>query len=118
MIATFSLLLLVSNGSSAEEISGESVAIHLNLKEGVEMSPETSGDLERVAIEERHSSYETSSPFTRNKGDWKNMGTWESDPVIYETSVSNVMFNLWWVEDTSEEDSDAALDLQWTVYVD
>ena len=118
MIATFSLLLLISNGSSAEEISGESVAIHLNLKEGVEMSPETSGDLERVAIEERHSSYETSSPFTRNKGDWKNMGTWESDPVIYETSVSNVMFNLWWVEDTSEEDYDAALDLQWTVFVD
>ena len=118
MIATFSLLLLISNDPSAEEISGGPVAIHLNLKEGVEMSPETSGDLERVAIEERHSSYETSSPFTRNKGDWKNMGTWESDPVIYETSVSNVMFNLWWVEDTSEEDYDAALDLQWTVYVD
>ena len=40
MITTFSLLLLISNGSSAEEISGEPVAIHLNLKEGVEMSPE------------------------------------------------------------------------------
>ena len=62
IIATCSLLLLISSGTSAEEIAGESVAIHLNLKEGVEMSPETSGDLERVAIEERHSSYETSSP--------------------------------------------------------
>ena len=56
------------------------VAIHLNLKEGVEMSPETSGDLERVAIEERHSSYETSSPFTRNKGDWKSYGNMGERP--------------------------------------
>ena len=112
------LFLFISSNSSAEEITGEPVAIHLNIKESAKFYPETSGDLERVAIEERHSSYETSSPFTRNKGDWKNMGTWESDPVNYDTEINNIMFNLWWVEDTSEEDYDAALDLQWTVYID
>ena len=47
------------------------------------------------------------------------MGTWESDAVIYETSIdNNIMFNLWWVEDLTMKTYDAALDLQWTVYVD
>ncbi|MDG1544848.1 MAG: hypothetical protein P8R32_01170 [Candidatus Poseidoniia archaeon] len=114
----FTLLFLISSNSTAEDLEGEPVAIHLNLKESAKFSPETSGDLERVAVEEKHSSYETSSPFTRNKGEWKNMGTWESDSVNYDTKISNIMFNLWWVEDTNEEDYDAALDLQWTVYVD
>lgn len=114
----FTLFVIMSTNTSAEEIESTPVPIHLNLKESAKFSPETSGDLERVAIEEKHSSYETSSPFTRNKGDWKNMGTWESDSVNYDTQISNIMFNLWWVEDTNEEDYDAALDLQWTVYVD
>ena len=114
----FTLFVIMSANTSAEEIESTPVPIHLNLKESAKFSPETSGDLERVAIEEKHSSYETSSPFTRNKGDWKNMGTWESDSVNYDTQISNIMFNLWWVEDTNEEDYDAALDLQWTVYVD
>ena len=114
----FTLFVIMSVNTSAEEIESTPVPIHLNLKESAKFSPETSGDLERVAIEEKHSSYETSSPFTRNKGDWKNMGTWESDSVNYDTQISNIMFNLWWVEDTNEEDYDAALDLQWTVYVD
>ena len=114
----FTLFVIMSASTSAEEIESTPVPIHLNLKESAKFSPETSGDLERVAIEEKHSSYETSSPFTRNKGDWKNMGTWESDSVKYDTQISNIMFNLWWVEDTNEEDYNAALDLQWTVYVD
>ena len=112
----FTLFVIMSASTSAEEIESTPVPIHLNLKESAKFSPETSGDLERVAIEEKHSSYETSSPFTRNKGDWKNMGTWESDSVKYDTQISNIMFNLWWVEDTNEEDYNAALDLQWTVY--
>ena len=115
---TILVLLALSGYSKAENLENSPIPIHLNLKESAKFSPETSGDLERVAIEEKHSSYETSSPFTRNKGDWKNMGTWESDSVNYDTQISNIMFNLWWVEDTNEEDYDAALDLQWTVYVD
>ena len=114
----FTIFFLFSANSSAEDVESEPVAVHLNLKESAKLSPETSGDLERIAIEEKHSSYETSSPFTRNKGDWKNMGTWEADAVNYDTKISNIMFNLWWVEDTNEEDYDAALDLRWTVYVD
>ena len=114
LIFTFFVML----GANAEELESSPVPIHLNLKESAKFSPETSGDLERVAVEEKHSSYETSSPFTRNKGEWKNMGTWESDSVNYDTQINNIVFNLWWVEDTNEEDYDAALDLQWTVYVD
>jgi len=120
IIATF---FLITGNSNAEEAESAPVPIHLNLKEAVKLSPETSGDLERVAIEEKHSSYESNPgagtpASTRNKGDWKNMGTWESDSVNYDISLNSVMFNLWWVEDLNDEDYDAALDLQWTVYVD
>ncbi|MFL2943953.1 MAG: hypothetical protein ACJZ2J_01300 [Candidatus Poseidoniales archaeon] len=120
IITTF---FLITGNSSAEEAEATPIPIHLNLKEAVKLSPETSGELERVAIEEKHSSYESNPgagtpASTRNKGDWKNMGTWESDSVSYDISLNNVMFNLWWVEDLNDEDYDAALDLQWTVYVD
>ena len=114
---------LIAGNSNAEELESNPVPIHLNLKEAVKLSPETSGDLERVAIEEKHSSYESNPgagtpASTRNKGDWKSMGTWESDAVIFDTSIDNIMFNLWWVEDLNDEDYDAALDLQWTIFVD
>ena len=117
------IFILLAGGADAEETESTPVPIHLNLKESVKLSPETSGDLERVAIEEKHSSHESNPgagtpASTRNKGDWKNMGTWESDSVNYDISINSVMFNLWWVEDLNDEDYDAALDLQWTVYVD
>ncbi len=114
---------LISGNSVAEESESNPVPIHLNLKESAKLSPETSGDLERVAMEEKHSSHESNPgagtpASTRNKGDWKSMGTWESDGVNYDTTINSVMFNLWWVEDLNDEDYDAALDLQWTVFVD
>ena len=117
------VFFLISGNSIAEESESNPIPIHLNLKESAKFSPETSGDLERVAIEERHSSHESNPgagtpASTRNKGDWKSMGTWESDGVNYDTTINNVMFNLWWVEDLNDEDYDAALDLQWTVFVD
>tara|TARA_B100000676_G_scaffold301895_1_gene349747 strand:- start:1287 stop:2381 length:1095 start_codon:yes stop_codon:yes gene_type:complete len=117
------IFILLTGGADAEETEEIPVPIHLNLKEAVKLSPETSGDLERVAIEEKHSSHESNPgagtpASTRNKGDWKNMGTWESDSVNYDITINNVMFNLWWVEDLNDEDYDAALDLQWTVYID
>lgn len=117
------VFFLINSNSATGEVENNPVPIHLNLKESAKISPETSGDLERVAIEEKHSSYDSNPgagtpASTRNKGDWKSMGTWESDAVIYDTSINNVMFNLWWVEDLNDEDYDAALDLQWTVYVD
>lgn len=120
IIAAFFLL---SSNSIAEEAESSTLPVHLNLKEAAKISPETSGDIDRVAIEEKYSSHESNPgagtpASTRTKGDWKSMGTWESDAVIYDTSIDNVIFNLWWVEDLSDEDYDAALDLQWTVYVD
>tara|TARA_B100001989_G_scaffold145868_1_gene103890 strand:+ start:1571 stop:2665 length:1095 start_codon:yes stop_codon:yes gene_type:complete len=119
----FTISCLMTGNSNAEELESNPVPIHLNLKEAVKLSPETSGDLERVAIEEKHSSHESNPgagtpAATRNKGDWKSMGTWESDAVIFDTSIDNIMFNLWWVEDLNDEDYDAALDLQWTIFVD
>jgi len=117
------VFFLISSNSAAEESESNPVPIHLNLKESAKFSPETSGDLERVAIEEKHSSHESNPgagtpASTRTKGDWKSMGTWEGDAVKYDTTIDSVMFNLWWVEDLNDEDYDAALDLQWTVFVD
>ena len=117
------VFFLINSNSATGEVENNPVPIHLNLKESAKISPETRGDLERVAIEEKHSSYDSNPgagtpASTRNKGDWKSMGTWESDAVIYDTSIDNVMFNLWWVEDLNDEDYDAALDLQSAVYVD
>ena len=118
-----SIFFLINSNSIAEETESNPIPIHLNLKEAAKFSPETSSDLERVALEEKHSSHESNPgagtpASTRNKGDWKSMGTWESEAVNFDTTIDNVVFNLWWVEDLNDEDYDAALDLQWTIFVD
>ena len=115
--------ILLTGNSNAEELENNPVPIHLNIKESVKLSPETNGDLSRTAIEEKHSSYESNPgagtpASTRNKGDFKSMGTWESDPVAYDVTISNPHFNLWWSEDTNDESYEAELELIWTVYVD
>ena len=91
---------LISSNSVAEESESNPVPIHLNLKESAKLSPETSGDLERVAMEEKHSSHDSNPgagtpASTRNKGDWKSMGTWESDGVNYDTTINNIMLINW-----------------------
>jgi len=124
ILAAFIVTFLAFTGNSvSEETEGNPVPIHFNLKESAKISPETNGDLERVAIEETHSSYESNPgantpASTRNKGDFVSMGTWESDAAKYSTSLSNVVFNLWWSEDTSDENYNAELELIWTIYVD
>ena len=115
--------ILLTGNSNAAEIENNPVPIHLNIKESVKLSPETSGDLSRTAIEEKHSSYESNPgagtpASTRNKGDFKSMGIWESDSVAYDVTISNPHFNLWWSEDTNDESYEAELELIWTVYVD
>ena len=97
------------------------IPLHLNLKEAAEFSPETKSDIEYIAAEEKYSSHEQNTPppvSTRNKGEFKSMGMWESDPVGYEVTITSVMFNLWWVEDPDDEDYAANLELRWTVFLD
>ena len=120
---TILVLLALSGYSIAENLENSPIPIHLNLKESAKFSPETNGDLSRTAIEEKHSSYESNpgagTPVSsRNKGDFKSMGIWESDSVDYEITISNPHFNLWWAEDTNDESYEAELELIWTVYVD
>jgi len=117
------IFFLISGNSVAEETESNPVPIHLNLKESAKLSPETDGDLERVAFEEKHSSHESNPgantpASTRNKGDFVSMGTWESDAVKYDISINNAAFNLWWSEDTNDENYDAQLELIWTIYLD
>ena len=115
--------IFLTGNSNAEELENNPVPIHLNLKESVKLSPETNGDLSRTAIEEKHSTHESNPgagtpASTRNKGDFKSMGTWESDPVSYDIIIDNPHFNLWWSEDTNDESYEAEMELIWTVYVD
>ncbi len=124
ILAAFIVTFLAFTGNSiAEEEERTPIPIHFNFKESARFSPETSGDSERIAMEEKYSSHEQNpgagTPAdTRNKGDWVSMGTWESDKVRFDVTMNNVVFNLWWVEDPDDTDYDAALDLQWTVFVD
>ena len=112
----------VTSGVEAGEIlQSNPMPLHLNLKEAAEFSPETRSDIEYVSAEEKYSSHQQNTPWpfsTRNKGEFKSMGTWESDPVGHEVTISNVMFNLWWVEDPDDEDYEANLELRWTVFLD
>jgi len=120
----FTFLLLTCNATAEEEEEERNpIPIHFNFKESAKFSPETSGDSERVALEEKYSSHEQNpgagTPAdTRNKGDWVSMGEWESDKVLFDVAINNPIFNLWWVEDPDDTDYDAALDLRWTVFVD
>jgi hypothetical protein len=118
-----SIIFLFSSSVAEEEMKAEPIPIHMNFKESARFSPETSGDIERIAMEEKYSSHEQNpgggTPVdTRNKGDWTKMGEWESDAVLFDITLSNVVFNLWWVEDPDDTDYDAALDLRWTIYLD
>ena len=111
-----------ADGEEAESgLQSNPIPLHLNLKESAKFSPETRSDVEYIASEEKYSSYSQNTPWpvsTRNKGEFKSMGTWESDPVGHEVTISNVMFNLWWVEDPDDEDYEANLELRWTVFLD
>ena len=116
-------VFFLTDNSVAEEEERTQIPVHLNFKESAKFSPETSGDPERMAMEEKYSSHEQNpgggTPVdTRNKGDWTSMGEWQSDNVLFDVTLNNVIFNLWWVEDPDDTDYDAALDLRWTVFVE
>ena len=102
--------------------SKEMSTVHLNLKEAAELSPETDGT--REAIEEKPPrSWEENIltlGFTRTR-DWTTIGTWNSDTVKYDTNISgnsSVQFNMWWVEDDTDEDYNARFQMRWTVETD
>jgi len=106
---------------AGEILQSNPIPLHLNLKESAKFSPETRSDVKYIAAEEKYSSHEQNTPppvSTRNKGEFKSMGVWESDPVGHEITISDVMFSLWWVEDPDDEDYAANLELRWTVFLD
>ncbi|HJO28169.1 MAG TPA: hypothetical protein QF708_01970, partial [Candidatus Poseidoniia archaeon] len=113
--------LVVFTAGTQGELQGSTQPLHLNLKEGPAFSPETVANVEQEAIEERYYSHTQNTPdpiSTRNKGDWKSMGTWESDASLYDVTISDVVFNLWWVEDPNDENYEANLELRWTIFLD
>jgi len=119
-IFTYSLAS-VEGEETGNGLLSNPIPLHLNMKESAEFSPETRSDIEYVSAEEKYSSHEQNTPppvSTRNKGEFKSMGTWESDSINYEIKITDVMFNLWWVEDPDDEDYAANLELRWTVFLD
>ena len=118
----FVLCALVAFAAGTQgELQGSTQPLHLNLKEGAEFSPETVADVEQEAIEERYYSHTQNTPWpisTRSKGDWKSMGTWESEASQYDVTLNDVVFNLWWVEDPNDEEYDTNLELRWTIFLD
>ena len=112
---------VTSGVESEESLQSNPIPLHLNLKESAGFSPETVADTEYIASEEKYSSHEQNTPppfSTRNKGEFKSMGVWESNPIGHEITISDVMFSLWWVEDPDDEDYAANLELRWTVFLD
>ena len=119
-IFTYSLAS-VEGEETGNGLLSNPIPLHLNMKESAEFSPETRSDIEYVSAEEKYSSHEQNTPppvSTRNKGEFKSMGIWESDSINYEIKITDVMFNLWWVEDPDDEDYAANLELRWTVFLD
>ena len=107
---------------SEEGMAGkETSTIHLNLKEAAELSPETDGT--REAIEEKPARSWSGGliPTLTRSRDWTTIGTWNSDTVKYDTNISgnsSVQFNMWWVEDDTDEDYNARFQMRWTVETD
>ena len=116
-----SSITIVKGEETENGLLSNPIPVHLNMKEATEFSPETISDIQYIAAEEKYSSHEQNTPppvSTRNKGEFKSMGIWESDSISYEIKITEVMFNLWWVEDPDDEDYAANLELRWTVFLD
>jgi len=114
MSLPFANVVHSEEGMASKEMS----TVHLNLKEAAELSPET--DHTREAVEEKPPSSYTNNLFglTRSR-EWTTIGTWNSDTVKYDTNLSGtVMFNMWWVEDPTDDDYNARMQMRWTVETD
>jgi len=117
-------LFLVPNTEAESGLTGGIQAVHLNMKEASDLSPETWGDNTRAAVKEKPPrSWQSSTPGDLTRGrEWKSVGTWTAvNGVDFEIGLGGpVKFNLWWREtDEGQDDSyDAQVQYRFRLNID
>ncbi|MBO67630.1 MAG: hypothetical protein CL398_04895 [Acidiferrobacteraceae bacterium] len=55
---------------------------------------------------------------SRFGNDWTTIGTWTSEDLTDNLSITGMQFSMWWVEDPDDDDYDADFQMRWTVESD
>lgn len=103
--------------TAAAQSQGGVVPVHMNLKAGDVLSPQT--DDKEWEKDQPPRSYTSNPPFDSSRTrEWKTIGTWTSNGNLYDMSIEGpVKFNLWWQEDDTSN-YDAQVRYRWTLEVD
>ena len=106
VMGTIVVLTLVALVTSMEG-AGEMTNLHLNLKDGNELAPETVGDPEHGGEQQHVNAEYTEFPGTRTNREPVEVGTWTSQPVESDFVIDGrVEFNIWFKVSESSYDAD------------
>lgn len=113
------LMVLLSAEVEAQETINGPRPIHLNLKANGLLSPQGVAFNDQSPVQVRESTHwSNDEDESRYKGNWTSFGTWTAKPVRYDITLKELKVNLWWVEDPSDKNFDARMELNWTIYID
>lgn len=110
----FAAIFLLSFSAAAEEPEYENPELQLkfNLKgEGDMLSPQTKLPGEVETTKTVMAQYDDYVGFRTNR-EAVNVGTWTSDPVEFDLSLSINSFDIWWEDTEGEDDS-----CEWTIKI-
>jgi len=116
----FALCVLVAFTAGVQgELQGGINPIHLNMKEGDGLSPETWGDVTHESIQKKPPRSVTDWTVGCTK-EWKTVGTWTGDRTQFDISlVGPVEFNLWWeVDQNGDTGCSTRLQFRWWLEID
>ncbi len=94
---------------TAPDVDGEMTNLHLNMKDGDELAPETVGNPEHEGEQQRIEAEYVQLPGSRVNREWVEVGTWTSQPVESDFVIEGrVEFNIWFkvVDDGYDADAD------------
>ena len=120
LVFAFSALIVASVSVNAEDeptYENPELQVKFNFKEeGDMLSPQTKLPSEAEATKSVQADVEYDITLVGKVGrNPVNVGTWTSDPVEFDLSISINSFDIWW-EDTEEEDGDDSC--EWTISIE
>jgi len=110
-----SALLLASMSANAEEVQYENpeLQVKFNLKEDKEsLTPQNKMPEDPEAHSTGRAQYDQ-YPLFRNNREATQVGTWTSDPVEFDMSITIETTDIWW----EGKDPDYEADCEWTFYI-
>ena len=120
LVFAFSALIIASVSVNAEDeptYESPELQVKFNFKgEGDMLSPQTKLPSEAETTKSVQADVEYDIPLGGKIGrNPVNVGTWTSDPVEFDLSISINSFDIWW-EDTEDEDGDDSC--EWTISIE